>query len=211
MSLAVDTTLLTGIAALVTAIAAAAVAIDALWRRQRTLHDVTDSVEKAVYLPAPPGPGVDSSFLLRPADKRPALDSLDQAIQHRGAKETGKLTRVRDELARSNVYALGTPAGDTSVPSRGTESDLLHFTVEDEDHVMLPVFTQPQILRSALERNPEWQKLSVLELNGGELLDAIDDDVTTVINPWSDLEFRIPPKHPKPSDATTTGGGRRVC
>jgi hypothetical protein len=33
----------------------------------------------------------------------------------------------------------------------------------------------------------------VLEVDGGELLKNRDSDVTLVINPWSWLEFQLPP------------------
>ncbi len=122
-------------------------------------------------------------------DRRPAI-ALAGAVQA-GADERGVATLLRDV----DVLALGHPAGDTSIPGQGTESDLLHFEVE-EDHanrVLLPIFTSVDALREARLRNRDWQGLSVLEINGGALLDNRDPDVTVVLNPWSSLEFQLPP------------------
>jgi hypothetical protein len=44
-----------------------------------------------------------------------------------------------------------------------------------------PVFTNPAAIREALIHNPEWQRLSLLQINSGALLDNVD--VTVVINP----------------------------
>lgn len=103
--------------------------------------------------------------------------------------------KVRAQFAKTDVYALGQPAGDTSIPGTGTESDLLHFAIDDGaggEKIMLPVFTRPDIMREALLKNPEWQTLMVLQVNGGALLDNLDKDVTVVINPWSRLEYQLP-------------------
>ncbi len=84
------------------------------------------------------------------------------------------------------VFALGHSSDD------GAASDLLHFQIDAADgteRTCLPVFTGPEPMRDALLRNPDWQELSVLELNGGALLDNVDDDVQVVINPWDDSEF----------------------
>jgi transcriptional regulator with XRE-family HTH domain len=86
--------------------------------------------------------------------------------------------------ALASIYALGAPAGDTTVYGTGAEKKLLHLTVDD-GAVFLPVFTQPELMRTALERNPEWRELSVVHLNGGDLLSSIDDDVAVVIDPWT--------------------------
>ena len=40
-------------------------------------------------------------------------------------------TKVRDQLSKTDIYTLGLPAGDVSDPNQGSESDLLHFTVDD--------------------------------------------------------------------------------
>ena len=122
------------------------------------------------------------------------MQPLEVVIALRGDKDDA-VASVRDQFAKTDIYALGQPAGDTSVPGQGTESDLLHFTIDDAagvERVMLPVFTRPDIMKEALLRNPEWQTLSVLQIGGSALLENVDDDVTIVINPWSRLEFQIP-------------------
>ncbi len=122
------------------------------------------------------------------------LAALDVAILSAGTAPQAVAT-VKEVMGDTYVYALGSPAGDTSIPGQGTDSDLLHFTIDDAqgvERVMLPVFTQPAIMREALLRNPDWQTLSVLEMEGAALLENIDDDVIVVINPWSSLEFQIP-------------------
>jgi SseB protein N-terminal domain len=131
------------------------------------------------------------------------MQPLEVVIALRGDKDDA-VTSVKDQFAKTEIYALGQPAGDTSVPGQGTESDLLHFTIDDEDgteKVLLPVFTRPDIMREALLRNPDWQTLSVLQINGQALLDNVDADVTIVINPWSRLEFQIPPPPAAPPSA----------
>ena len=58
---------------------------------------------------------------------------------------------------------------------------------------MLPVFTRPVVMREALARNPDWESLSVLQVQGGALLERIDAGVIIVTNPWSRLEYQLPP------------------
>jgi len=109
------------------------------------------------------------------------------------------------------VYALGQPAGDTSIPGQGTESDLLHFTAEDEqgnERIYLPVFTRPELMREALLRNVEWQSMSVLQVNGGALLDNVDNDVCIVINPWTSNTSLIPERQPIAIPRTDLGPAR---
>lgn len=123
------------------------------------------------------------------------MQPLEVVIALKGDKPDA-VKSVKDQFAKTNVYCLGQPAGDLSVPGQGTESDLLHFTIDDAqgvERVMLPAFTRPDIMREALLRNPDWQTLSVLEVDGKALLANVDADVIVVINPWSRLEFQIPP------------------
>ena len=123
------------------------------------------------------------------------MQPLEVVIALKGDKPEA-VAAVKEQFGKTNVYCLGQPAGDTSVPGQGTESDLLHFTIDDSkgiERVMLPVFTRPDIMREALLRNPDWQTLSVLEVDGKALLENVDSDVIIVINPWSRLEFQIPP------------------
>jgi antitoxin (DNA-binding transcriptional repressor) of toxin-antitoxin stability system len=109
---------------------------------------------------------------------------LDEAI--RSAADGDGVDDVRQALMAIDVFTLGYPSGDTSVAGTGTESEILTYSDEAEHSQacdLLPVFTQVDALRSALTRNPEWQTLDVLRISGKELI---------VVNPWSDLEFRVP-------------------
>ena len=119
---------------------------------------------------------------------------LEEAI-----RATSNDAAVRERLRNSDVLVLGTRAG-------AIDSDLLHFTADDAgdvEHVYMPIFTRIDVLQSALERNPEWKTLDVMETSGGALLDNRDDDVTLVIDPWSPLEFQIPPDAPGKDDGAT--------
>jgi hypothetical protein len=83
-----------------------------------------------------------------------------------------------------------------STAQQGSESDLLHFTIHDargSERVMLPVFTQPEIMRAALARNPDSHTLSVLQVQGQALLSHVHPDVIIVINSWSRPEYQLPP------------------
>jgi hypothetical protein len=146
-------------------------------RAQRSRSDLVELVPISSGRLAPPTPGV----ALQPTSDSP---ELEQAISTK--------QNVVDALRESTVLTLGQPAGDVVPGVGGTESDLLHYA-EDDDTVALPVFTNPGLMAEPLRENPDWQTLSVLELNGKDLLDAVDDDVTIVINPQSDAEWRIPP------------------
>jgi len=91
------------------------------------------------------------------------MEPLEVAIALKGDSPDAFET-IRGELSRADVFCLGQPAGQLSTPQQGSESDLLHFTIHDaqgSEQVMLPVFTQPEIMRAALARNPDWQTLAV--------------------------------------------------
>jgi hypothetical protein len=123
------------------------------------------------------------------------MEPLEVLITIRGDKPD-VAESVREELGKAAVYCLGQPAGEVSDAGLGSESDLLHFTVDEAkgvERVMLPVFTRPDVMREALLRNPDWQSLAVLQVSGRALLDNVDVDVTIVINPWTRLEFRLAP------------------
>ena len=142
----------------------------------------------------------DGANLLRDAVELKVISSLDAmlATQTRPAE-----AEVRRCLGNTSIYSLGEPAGDLSVPGQGTESDLLHFTVDDSagiERVLLPLFTRPEFLQTALVRNPDWQTFKILEIEGQPLLDNVDSDVTIVINPWTILEFLFPYQPPSPTE-----------
>jgi hypothetical protein len=123
------------------------------------------------------------------------MEPLEVVIALKGDSPEA-LDVVRGELARAEVYCLGQPAGHMASPLQGNESDLLHFTIHDPqgvERVMLPVFTQPEIMREALARNPDWQTLSVLQVQGRALMENVHPTVSIVINPWSRLEYHLPP------------------
>jgi prevent-host-death family protein len=102
--------------------------------------------------------------------------------------------RVREALAQVDVLTLGRPAGRQ--PRHGSESDVVTYAGSSEDgyaNVVMPIFTSVAELRTALGRNPTWQALDVLELNGKGLVENVDPDVTIAIDPWSSSEFLVPP------------------
>jgi hypothetical protein len=170
--------------------------LDQLWKEIARVAPVEEPAEverKMVDVTAQQG--LDSSFFVPAAEEPVEQQALEAAIADESLSWR-KLPIVIGLVARTNVYALGEPAGDVSVPGQGTESDLLHFTVDSDgqERVMLPVFTRSDLMSEALARNPNWGSLSVLELDGEDLLRAYDPDVTLVLNPWSSLEFQIPPE-----------------
>jgi hypothetical protein len=126
------------------------------------------------------------------------MEPLEVAIALKGDSPDA-VEAIRAELSRAEILCLGQPAGHMATSQQGSESDLLHFTIHDAqgaERVMLPVFTQPEIMRAALARNPDWQTLSVLQVQGQALLENVHPDVIVVINPWSRLEFQLPPAAP---------------
>ncbi len=143
----------------------------------------------------------------RPPKERMLLErfAIEQAII--GAKE-GEAA-IRDLLEPAMVYVLGEPAGDISVPGQGTESNILHFTIDDEDEdeskeqLLVPIFTRADVLEDALIRTPDWQIYSVLEVNGGILLTNLERGVIPVVDPWSRFEFQLSPNAPEGPSADT--------
>jgi hypothetical protein len=128
------------------------------------------------------------------------MEPLEVAIALKGDSPDA-VESVRGELAKSEVFCLGQPAGHMATSQQGSESDLLHFTIHDAqgvERVMLPVFTQPEIMREALARNPDWQTLSVLQVQGRALMEKVHPSVIIVINPWSRLEYQLPPATREP-------------
>jgi len=123
------------------------------------------------------------------------MQPLEVAIALKGDSPDA-IDAIRTELGKTEVFCLGQPAGHMATAAQGSESDLLHFTLQDPqgaERIMLPVFTQTEIMREALNRNPDWQTLSVLQVQGQALLDHVHPDVIIVINPWSRLEYQLPP------------------
>jgi hypothetical protein len=142
-----------------------------------------------------------------------ALELTLAREQNSDADHQAQANAVRFAVSRANVFALGEPAGNRTEHG-GSESDLLHFTVDDPDgteKVMLPLFSAPDYMAVPLQRNPEWQSMSVLQLDGDETLRNVDPDVTVVINPWSRLEFQLPPlaQASDPSDGSAEQPSQR--
>jgi len=154
-------------------------------------------------------PGVAAETASSPDLTSPALQALAATIrQARSAGESefedssaadAAAQQVVTAFRAARVLTLGHPAGKTSVGAddsvHGTESDLLHFAtdIEGAEKVFLPVFTGADALDSSLVRNTEWGGLSVLEVNGNDLQDNVDRDVTIVIDPWTEGEWQLPP------------------
>lgn len=100
--------------------------------------------------------------------------------------------RVNSMFKESDVWVLGFH----KKASQPGGTDILHFTIDDEsgkERVMLPTFTSREALRQALTINKEWRNLTVLEVHGGDLLTNLKEDVTVVVDPWTTLEYRLPP------------------
>jgi tetratricopeptide (TPR) repeat protein len=131
----------------------------------------------------------------------PGISPLDEVIALANEDEA---PAVLERFLDAKIYALGSPAGDVS-GGHGTESDVLHFEDEDES-VLVPVFTQPRLMRTALLRNPEWQMYSVLVIAGRGLYEGLDESVRIVINPWTRLQFEL--ARPKESHPGTTASAQ---
>jgi tetratricopeptide (TPR) repeat protein len=114
------------------------------------------------------------------------LNAIEAAIE--AVRSGADPSQVGVAVRAANVYTLGRPTAESA---QGTESDILHFTIdlEGREKVMLPIFTRFETMREALIRNKEWQELSVLQVNGAALLDNIDEGVNVVANPWTPFEF----------------------
>jgi prevent-host-death family protein len=132
---------------------------------------------------------------------RSVADSLSADKSRRRLEEAVRAFRdnprgdeiIRDALGEAEVLCLGEPAGHVA-ENAGTESELLHFTVdlEGSEQTLLPIFTRPEAIGIALRISPEWADLQVLQVNGAELEQSVGADVRVVINPWSPLELLLP-------------------
>lgn len=187
--MAIDTSLLTGLSAAAGVAAGATVAL-ASWRRGRTvLEDLREyAVAKSLALQASPRAGLDSSFILEALDSEESAGPLESAIA------TGDLAKVAETLSAADVYVLGqvVPQARTAEHPPQSEVLLLEALDREQKRLLLPVFTQPNVLRHALREHPDWRGQSVLELKGSDLLDARTGDVSLIINPSSRREFELP-------------------
>lgn len=113
------------------------------------------------------------------------------------SEESPDQAAVDGFLQESPILTLGYPAGETSALGHGTENDLLHFSIDDENGnelIMLPIFTNFEFMRDSIYRVPEWRVLAILACEWRQLWEHIDDDVTVVVNPWSPLEYQFRPR-----------------
>jgi hypothetical protein len=126
-------------------------------------------------------------------DDRSVRESpLSTLLEHPTASDIDP-KRVRDMFEQSKVWVLG----DAAAQSQPGESDILHFTIDDDngkESVICPAFTSKHALREALTLNSEWQHLDILEVDGGPLLTNLGADVALVIDPWTPLEYPLWPE-----------------
>lgn len=146
---------------------------------------------------------------LEPAEAVSGAQALDQGLTGANDLKTAiqqrrELPEILQALAAARVLTLG-----RTVPNDPESSDLLHFEPTDDGNSeedvpsRLPVFTRVEILVAALKRNEDWQELMVLSVHGASLLDNVEDDVSIVIDPWSNLEFQVPPRRSRLSGKLT--------
>jgi|ERR1700730_3284249 len=108
--------------------------------------------------------------------------------------------RARSEIGDHSLLVLGE---SVSKMATGAASDVLHLTMRGEsgtETVMLPAFSHTAAIAEAISRNPEWANLAVLEVQGGNLLDNIGEDVIVVIDPWTSGQVQIPGLLPRQED-----------
>lgn len=132
-----------------------------------------------------------------PAEVEDQLDAsrLREAIQH-APTSPNAIEEVRLALMAGAVLTIGFPAGVKAVEGHGARGGIVTYTDDEGPNKvsgLMPVFTAVDILRSALNRYQTWRSFDVMLVNGKSLLENVDPDVTLVIDPGSDEEFRIPP------------------
>jgi SseB protein N-terminal domain len=104
---------------------------------------------------------------------------------------------IRERLRASTVLTL-TALETLDVESgESSESAVVAFTVEGNPSRYVPLFTGPDRCRQALELQPAWSYLAIVEVNGEELLAGADPEAILAINPWTDLEFQLPVRAPR--------------
>ncbi len=146
-----------------------------------------------------------------------SIVSQQMADREGAAEAVQRALELRDD-PRADIFGLGEPAGvvsETEGGVHGTETELLHFTIDDEsgnELEILPLWSRLDYMREAQLRNPDWQSLHVLEINIGELMANRDRDVIVVFDPWSEHELHKPardedsrsdedlPEHEEPGD-----------
>lgn len=131
------------------------------------------------------------------AEVQEQLDAklVKQAIR-RAARSPHAVEKVRAALMEGEVLTVGSPGADRSAPGKLARGGIVTYSDEDDPSghaALMPVFTTVEILRSALRSHRAWQTFDVLVVSGRSLVENVDPDVTLVIDPGSDEEFRIPP------------------
>ena len=94
---------------------------------------------------------------------------------------------VRNRLGSVRLLALGRP-------DQWGLAHLLHCTVPVGPSVipMLPVFTRLEHVIAAVQMNPTWQTLQIVEVEGAAILADLEAHEWLGINPWSGREFKLP-------------------
>lgn len=143
--------------------------------RHRNRGD-TERVELPPLPQPPPIPGAGLPAL-------PPESDLDKAIRTE--------TDIEGAFRHAKVLVLGQPAGKELPDGRHEESEIVHFYDEElpppdgEKPAFVPVFTRPELMRGALLKKPDWQTLSILEVDGNGLLNNLSSDARVILNPWS--------------------------
>jgi len=96
---------------------------------------------------------------------------------------------VRRLVVEAQALALGAPAQGVSGIAH-----LLHCTVPvgNTTIAMLPVFTRLEHVVTAVQMNPAWQSLQVLQMEGSVIYGDLGEGEWLGINPWSGREFKLP-------------------
>jgi hypothetical protein len=116
-----------------------------------------------------------------------ALAELETALGLPDVDPT-KTSRVVNALQRASLLTLGDKVGPT-------QTKLLRYKVDDPaawGRFFVPAFTREEYLNNAVFHNREWGRLSRLAVRGKDLLDAVGD-ATLVLNPYTRLEYGLPP------------------
>jgi hypothetical protein len=120
-------------------------------------------------------------------DDDPTNESLESALDLPGDSEA-KDELVRERLEEGDVLVLGHSKDGQQL------ADLLYFKAGDRKGSQIevvPAFTRLGFLQRAVRKNPDWEPFDILKVNGRDLLEAVDA-AAIIINPWGNLEYRLP-------------------
>ena len=119
-----------------------------------------------------------------------------------GASELEALIALKGDVPSADAMVRARVAGVTLLalgePDQWGLAHLLHCTVPMGTQVipMLPVFTRLDYLMVAVQMNPEWRALHIVEVEGHIILRELDAREWLGINPWSGREFKLPGRLP---------------